>query len=142
MNNCIFSGRLTKDCEIVTTTSGVNILKFTLAVNEKNYKTGESKTEFIDCLRFMDDPSNVAQYLTKGKALNVSAKFQTNRWTDKDGNNRISPEFKVVQMEFHMNDPKNQHLQRQQQQTSQQSISQSSYPGAFPSETVMDDAPF
>ena len=58
MNVCHFSGRITKDAEIKTSASGMDIATFTLAV-DCGY--GDKKrTEFINCKRFK--PGGMAPY--------------------------------------------------------------------------------
>ena len=95
MNNCCFSGRLTKDAETKTAASGMEISTFTLAV-DCGY--GEKKrTEFIFCKRFK--PGGFAQYLTKGRALIVSAEYEESKW-EKDGQKHSRPSWIVRDMEF------------------------------------------
>lgn len=64
-------GRLTKDAEVNTTTSGKQVMNFDVAVNEK-YKvqsTGElkSNTSYVECAMWRG--INLAPYLKKGKQV-------------------------------------------------------------------------
>ena len=81
MNICTFSGRLTRDCESMTTQSGTTISKFSIAVDGG---FGERKrTDFINCKFFKRE--GLVAYLTKGKPVIVSGELQTEKWTDKQG---------------------------------------------------------
>jgi single-strand DNA-binding protein len=81
MNICTFSGRLTRDCESMTTQSGTTISKFSIAVDGG---FGEHKrTDFINCKFFKRE--GLVAYLTKGKPVIVSGELQTEKWTDKQG---------------------------------------------------------
>jgi single-strand DNA-binding protein len=81
MNVCIFSGRITKDAETRTTTTGTSITSFSIAVDSG---FGDKKrTDFINVKAFKRD--NLTQYLTKGKPVMVSGELQIEKWTDKSG---------------------------------------------------------
>ena len=95
MNQCIFSGRLTKDAETKTTQSGMSITNFTLAVD---CGFGEKKrTEFLSCKAFKKDA--LAPYLVKGKAILVQAEYQEDRW-EKDGQKHSRPTWICNGIEF------------------------------------------
>ena len=99
MNICHFTGRLTKDADIRTTSSGMEIATFTLAV-DCGY--GEKKrTEFINCKRFK--PGGFAQYLVKGKSFVVTTEYCEDRW-EKDGQKHSRPSWIVRDMEFGQGD--------------------------------------
>ena len=49
LNKVFLIGNLTKDPELTTTTSGVNVVRFTLAVSRKYTNSeGERETDFIN----------------------------------------------------------------------------------------------
>ena len=90
MNVCTFSGRLTRDCESRTTTTGTAISSFAIAVDGG---FGEHKrTDFINCKFFKRE--GLVPHLTKGKPVIVSGELQTERWTDKSGNERTG--FSII----------------------------------------------
>ena len=127
MNVCIFSGRLTRDCEVRTTQSGTTISSFSIAVDSG---FGEYKrTDFINCKFFKRE--QLAQYLTKGKAVIVSGELQTEKWTDKSGNERTGFSIICRDIDFQQGAPNGQ---AGQQQPSQQQ--------PYNANTEMDEAPF
>ena len=78
------SGRLTRDPELRTTTSGKQVTSFTLAVNA--YK--EEDTSFIEVVAWQKTAEIVANYTRKGDLLTVSGRLQQRKYEDKSGNNR------------------------------------------------------
>lgn len=95
MNICHFSGRLTKDADIKTSASGMDIATFTLAV-DCGY--GDKKrTEFISCKRFK--PGGMAPYLLKGRSFVVSCEYEESKW-ERDGEKHSRPTWIVRDMEF------------------------------------------
>ena len=104
MNLCIFSGRLTYDCEIRYTTTGTQIISFPLAV-DCGY--GEYKrTEYIRCTIW--NRPQLAQYLTKGKAVIIQGEYVESKYTDSNKNERSKIEIKVHTLDFQLSQPKNQ----------------------------------
>lgn len=88
INRIVLVGRLTKDPELVTTSSGVNIVNFTLAVNRPytNAK-GEQEADFINCVAFRKQAENINKYLSKGSLAGVDGRIQSRSYKDKDGKN-------------------------------------------------------
>lgn len=88
INRIVLVGRLTKEPELVTTSSGVNIVDFTLAVNRPytNAK-GEQEADFINCVAFRKQAENINKYLSKGSLTGVDGRIQSRSYKDKDGKN-------------------------------------------------------
>lgn len=80
-------GRLTDDPEMVSTKTGTTMCKFRVAVNRRINKDNE-KTSFIPVTVFGKEAVNCGEYLTKGRSVMVSGEFETDQYTDRDGNNR------------------------------------------------------
>lgn len=104
MNRCFFTGRLTKDAELVITTSGYSIMKFGLAVNN-GY--GKNKTTlFLNCFKFVKEKEHdMIPKLVKGKPLTIIAEYNINKWIDDNKVEKERPEFKIIEYEFVLNDP-------------------------------------
>ena len=103
MNICTFSGRLTRDCESRTANSGMLISSFSIAVDGG---FGEHKrTDFINCKFFKRD--GLVPHLTKGKPVTVSGELQTEKWTDKSGNERTGFSIICRDIEFQQGDKGN-----------------------------------
>ena len=93
LNHITVMGRLTKNPELRTTKSGVQVASFTLAV-ERDFKDadGEKATDFLDCVAWKNTAEFVSKYFTKGRMAIVSGRLQIKEWM-KDGGKRRSAEI-------------------------------------------------
>lgn len=86
INSTTLVGRLTKDPELRTTPSGVEVGNFTLAVNRTfTNQNGEREADFINCIVFRKQAVNVNQYLSKGKLAGIVGRLQTRSYENKQG---------------------------------------------------------
>lgn len=93
LNHITIMGRLTRDPELRRTGSGVAVASFTLAVDRDfSPKEGEKETDFIDCVAWRNTGEFVSKYFSKGRMAVVSGRLQMRKWTDKEGNKRVSAE--------------------------------------------------
>ena len=93
MNKAILVGRLTKDPEMRTTSSGVAVTSFTVAVNRPYQdQSGERQTDFINCVIWRKQAENVAKYCTKGSLVAVEGRIQTRSYDHQDGSKRYVTE--------------------------------------------------
>lgn len=101
LNTCVLCGRLSADPEIKTSQSGVNVGKFTLAVErDKGSKNEEKITDFIPCTVFGKVAEFVEKWFKKGSPMIVVGRIESNKYTDKDGNNRTSYGITVREVNF------------------------------------------
>jgi len=98
LNACMFIGRAGRDPEQRFSASGMEVTNFSLAVGYK-YKDTES-TEWINVVCFGKLASLVSQYVQKGKQLFVSGRMQTDKWQDKDGNDRYTTKIIANTVQF------------------------------------------
>ena len=94
LNQIFIMGRLTRDPELRRTQSGTAVASFTLAVDRdiKDKQTGEKATDFIEVVAWRNTAEFVSKYFSKGRMAVVAGRLQMRKWTDKEGNNRISAE--------------------------------------------------
>jgi len=97
VNKVILIGRLGKDPEIRYTQTGLAVATLNLATNSpsKNRETGEWEevTEWHRVV-FFERPAEVAeQYLRKGSQIYVEGRLRTQKWQDRDGNDRWTTEI-------------------------------------------------
>ncbi|AKJ49751.1 single-stranded DNA-binding protein, partial [Staphylococcus aureus] len=86
LNRTILVGRLTRDPELRTTQSGVNVASFTLAVNRTfTNAQGEREADFINIIVFKKQAENVNKYLSKGSLTGVDGRLQTRNYENKEG---------------------------------------------------------
>ena len=94
LNVVVLSGRLTADPELKTTSNGVSVCSFTIAV-ERRYRQGEERqADFITICCWRSSAEFVSKYFKKGQMSAIRGAIQTRRYQDKEGNNRTA--FDVV----------------------------------------------
>lgn len=103
INRVCISGNLTRDSELRHTQSGMAVLGFGVAVNDrrKNQQTGEWEDvpNFVDCTMFGQRAEGIAQYLSKGAKVSVEGKLRWSQW-ERDGQKRSKLEVVVEEIEF------------------------------------------
>lgn len=100
LNHICVAGRLTRDPELRRTASGISCANFTLAVDRDYSSNGEKETDFIDVVAWRSAADFVSNYFTKGRMAVVSGRLQMRKWTDKDGNKRVSAEVVAENVYF------------------------------------------
>ena len=96
LNKIIVMGRITKDPELRRTQSGTPVTSITLAVDRDYQQGGEKQTDFIDVVAWRSTAEFIDKYLSKGRAVVVEGSLQSRKWTDKEGNKRISWEVQAL----------------------------------------------
>lgn len=103
INRATISGNLTRDPELRVTASGMPVLGFGVAVNDrrKNNKTGEWEDypNFIDCTMFGARTESVSKFLSKGSKVAIEGKLRWSQW-ERDGEKRSKLEVIVDEIEF------------------------------------------
>lgn len=89
MNVICICGRLTADPELRTTTTGKQVVSFTVAV-DKRFKPqdGSASADFFRCQAWGKTAEFVANYLAKGRLVSVDGRIESRKFTDKEGNQR------------------------------------------------------
>ncbi|WP_436890010.1 single-stranded DNA-binding protein [Mammaliicoccus sciuri] len=86
INSVTLVGRLTKNPEIRTTPSGIEVGNFTLAVNRTfTNQQGEREADFINCIVFRKQAVNVNNYLSKGSLAGVEGRLQSRSYENQEG---------------------------------------------------------
>lgn len=84
INQWIGVGRITADTEVRKTTSGMSIVRFTVAIDRPK-KDGEDKgADFINCIAFNKTADFMGSYVRKGNRLGIKGRIQTGSY-EKDG---------------------------------------------------------
>lgn len=103
INRVVLTGNLTRDPEVRRTQSGMAIMSFGLAVNDrrKNSQTGEWEdyANFIDCTMFGTRAEAVSNYLSKGSKIGLEGKLRWSQW-ERDGQKRSKLEVIADEVEF------------------------------------------
>ena len=101
MNKVILIGRVTKDVELKTTTTGKSVASFTLAVN-RDYKNadGNYDADFINCVAYGQQAETISKYVRKGDKFGVDGKIKTRTYDKQDGSKVYVTEIDVTGFEF------------------------------------------
>ena len=103
INRVCVSGNLTRDPELRRTQTGMAVLGFGIAVNDrrKNQQTGEWEDypNFINCTMFGTRAEKLATYLSKGTKVAVAGKLHYSSW-ERDGQKRSKLEVVAEEIEF------------------------------------------
>ncbi len=95
LNKVILTGRLTATPELKTTTGGISVTTFSIAV-QRNYKNadGSYSTDFINVTAWRNQAEFISRYFEKGQLVTVVGSLQSRNYEDKMGNKRTA--FEVV----------------------------------------------
>lgn len=103
INRVIISGNLTRDPEIRNTQSGMAVMGFGMAVNDrrKNPHTGEWEdyANYIDCTMFGTRAESVSRFISKGTKVTVEGKLRWSQW-ERDGQKRSKIEVVVDEIDL------------------------------------------
>lgn len=101
MNKWIGMGRLTRDPKLESSGNGVEYCRFSVAIDRAYVKQGEDrKCDFIDCTTFGKQAAFVQKYFHKGDGIMVEGRLESDKYVDKDGNNRIAWKIICDRVEF------------------------------------------
>ena len=87
INQVILMGRLTRDPEQRTTTSGRTVVSFSIAVDRQ---TQDDQADFFDVTAWEKLGELVMQYLSKGRRVLVQGRLRQDSWEDKETGKRRS----------------------------------------------------
>ena len=101
MNKLVIIGNLTHDPETRTTSAGVGVTSFTVAV-DRRFKdaNGEKNTDFFRVSAWRQLGEVCAQYLAKGRKVAVVGEIQPRTYEAKDGTTRMSLDVQADEIEF------------------------------------------
>ena len=101
MNKVILIGNLTKDPELTTTTSGISVCRFSLAVSRRfTNSEGERETDFIKIVVRRNLADNCHKFLRTGSKAAVVGNLQTRSYDAQDGSKRYVTEIVADNVEF------------------------------------------
>jgi single-strand DNA-binding protein len=98
INQVILMGRLTRDPEVRTTSTGKTIASFSLAVDRGGQ---EDAADFFDITAWEKLGELVSQYLSKGRRCLVQGRLRQDSWDDKEtGKKRSKVEVVATDVTF------------------------------------------
>ena len=101
MNKVMLIGRLTKDPELRSTTGGIPVASFSIAVN-RNYKNKEGivEADFFNVTVWRKQAENVSKYCFKGSQVCVEGRLQNRTYEAQDGTKRYITDVIADNIEF------------------------------------------
>lgn len=85
INRVVLVGRLTRDPELRTTTTGKNVCDFSIAVQKRiKPQDGAPDADFFRVIAWAQTADYVSNYLTKGRLVAVDGRLQSRSY-EKDG---------------------------------------------------------
>lgn len=103
INRVTLTGNLTRDPELRVTASGMPVLGFGVAVNDrrKNQQTGEWEDypNFIECTMFGARAESVSKFISKGSKVAIEGKLRWSQW-EHEGQKRSKIEVIVDEIVF------------------------------------------
>lgn len=94
VNDCNFVGNLTRDPEFRRTNTGKAVANFSVAVN--GWKKDDVR--YVDFEAWERDAEFMSKNCAKGDMVIVKSEYRLDEFTDKDGNKRSKPRFRVVEV--------------------------------------------
>lgn len=91
MNVAALVGRLTREPELRTTTSGLHMTRFTVAVDRRKKEAG---ADFIQCIAWRQAAEFLCEYADKGTMVSVVGEIRTGSY-DKDGQKVFTTEVEA-----------------------------------------------
>lgn len=100
MNKLTIIGNLTKDPELRTTSSGINVCAFTVAVNRRKTANGQQEADFFRVSAWRQLGENCQRFLAKGRKVAVVGSVSVNTYQASDGSTRAQLEVTADDVEF------------------------------------------
>ena len=86
INRVVLVGRLVRDPELRTTTTGKSVTSFTIAVTKRfKPQDGGQDADFFRVTAWEKTAEFVANYLTKGRLIAIDGRIQSRKYTTKEG---------------------------------------------------------
>lgn len=86
INKIILVGRMTKDPELKTISTGSQVVNFSIAVNRTYMDaSGERKADFIECVVWSKQAENLAKYVKKGALIGIEGRLQQKVYETEQG---------------------------------------------------------
>lgn len=93
-------GYIGRDIEVRTTTTDMQVARFSIGINRGKDRDGQDKgTDWINCVAFGRTAENIGKYFSKGSQIAVTGHIQTGKY-DKDGETHYTTDIIVDRFDF------------------------------------------
>ena len=118
MNQLTIIGNVTKDADVRTTPTGVDVCSFSVAVNEKSKKDKEDSTIFFKVTTWRKLAEICGKYVKKGMKVCVVGAVNVQTYTTNNGETRADLCVTANDIEFLTRvDGDNQHEQQREEES-------------------------
>ena len=101
MNKLTIIGNLTRDPELRTTSTGLNVCSFTVAVNRRRSgNSNQPEADFFRVSAWRQLGENCQRYLARGRKVAVVGSVSVSTYTGNDGTTRATLEVTADDVEF------------------------------------------
>jgi single-strand DNA-binding protein len=102
MNKIFIIGNLCKDPELRSTSAGIPVCTFTVAVNRRKAgaEAGQPEADFFRVTAWRQLAENCNRFLAKGRKVGVVGTLTLQNYTGNDGQQRASLEVQADEVEF------------------------------------------
>lgn len=146
LNKAILIGNLTRDPELRSLPSGIQVASFSLATNrvwkDKN-GTRQESADYHNIVVFGRQAETAAQFLRKGSSVLVEGRMQTRSWDDASGQKKYRTEIVADRVQFGPRPAGAGSPTASQPASSKQDMPQAEETIDYPEENInIDDIPF
>ena len=102
INRVIISGNIGQEPELRSTASGMPVLSFSVAVNDRRKDSSGEWTDYVNwisCTMFGARAESVSRFLNKGSKVAIEGKLRWSQW-ERDGQKRSKIDVIVDELEF------------------------------------------
>ena len=99
MNKLVIIGNLTADPELRSTTSGISVCTFTVAVNRRS-KSDKQEADFFRVTAWRELGETCSKFLAKGRKVAVTGAVSVSSYQGKDGKAYANLEVRADEVEF------------------------------------------
>lgn len=100
MNKVFLIGRLVKDPEIRTTTTGKKVASFSLAISDGKDQNGQEITQFFNGSAWERLAEVIEMYVKKGTKIAVFGSLKNRSWDKQDGTKGYATDILAREMEI------------------------------------------
>lgn len=100
MNRLTIIGNLCQNPELRTTSQGISVCTFTVAVNRRNAKEGQPDADFFRVTAWRQLGENCGKFLAKGRKVAVVGMVSVSTYQANDGSTRAQMEVTADDVEF------------------------------------------
>jgi len=103
LNKAIIIGNLTRDPELKSLPSGIQVTSFGIATNrvwKDKQGTRQESADFHNIVVFGRQAETTAQYLRKGSSALIEGRMQTRSWDAPDGSKKYRTEIVADRIQF------------------------------------------